>query len=103
MNNILGVITIIIFLCGLLYGFVRQIKETNYIIKKNKLINRDMIGNLICSISYGLFVLSYVLNILITIKGIEYSVITFKNISLSCGIFLVVALIGKYIIVPKKY
>ncbi|MBZ9691411.1 hypothetical protein [Clostridium sp. M14] len=102
MNNIMGFIIITIFICGLSYGFLRQIKETSYIIKINKFTDRSVIGNLICSISYGAFLISYILNVLISLEILGIFIITSENTSFSCGIFLMISLISKYIIVPKK-
>ncbi|WP_315076494.1 hypothetical protein [uncultured Clostridium sp.] len=99
MSDIIGYIIIIVFIGGLSYGFIRQIKETSYVMKMNKFTNRAVIGNLICSISYGTFLISYILNVLITLEGLELSIITCENTSFSCGIFLVISLISKYIIV----
>ncbi len=102
MNNITGFVVITIFICGLSYGFMRQIEETSYTMKISEFMDRSVIGNLICSISYGAFLISYILNVLTSLERLGIFIITSENTSFSCGIFLMISLISKYIIVPTK-
>ena len=104
MNGIVGYLVITLFLVSFIYAFIRQIEETIYvkkIIKSNNLnYKRVLFGNYLCSASYGLFIIFFILNVFVAIG--RTSSITSVNTFFPCLIFLTIILVSKYMIIPKE-
>lgn len=106
MDDIVGFLIVVFLIIGFTYGFVRQIQHNVVIQKDDKAYvpnyRRSLIGNYITSISFLGFLISYVLNILVATQIIQSNIITSENTSFSCFVFLLVLLIAKFVIIPKK-
>ncbi|MBZ9685334.1 hypothetical protein G9F72_003085 [Clostridium estertheticum] len=105
MNDIVGYLILTLFLISFVYAFIRQIGDTinvRKIIKPdNSKYTRILFGNYICIASYGLFIIFFVLNGLVSLEILKTSSITSENTFSACLIFLTLIFASKYIIVPK--
>ena len=94
-NNYMEMVMIPI-ICMFAYGLVQQIRETIVLAKSNKNKSKLLIWSTVCSLAYGVFLISFILNIVIAFMGLNNKLITSENTSIVCTISLVVFFISKY-------
>ena len=87
---------------ALTFAFVMQLKKTIEMSKSNEQKKNIFIGNILCSIGLGGFVLSFILNVIASLEKISISFINCENTAILCWIFLGIFLLSKYYISPKK-
>lgn len=60
-----------------------------------------LFGNYLCTASYGLFIIFFILNGFVEVEIPGTSSITSENTSFICLIFFTIILVSKYMIIPK--
>jgi len=107
MDEFIGKIIMFIFICGFIYGLIRQIKYTLTIQKADKSAlpkySRLLIGNYLMCISFLGFIISFLLNVFVGLQIIRLSefYLTSNTTCLSCFVFLLTLLIAKFLIIPR--
>ncbi len=105
-DEIIGYVVVVFLITGFTYGFVRQLQHTLTLHKADKtaVLNdrRTLFGNYIACLSFGGFLISYMLNVLVAMRIIHSSILTSNNTSFSCFVFLAVLLIAKFGVIPKR-
>ncbi len=106
-GEVIGYAIVMFLIICFTYGLVRQIQHTLSIQKANETAiykyRRTLVGNYIVCVSFLGFLISYVLNILVAIPIIQSTILTSDTTALSCFLFLVVLLIAKFGVIPKKH
>lgn len=104
-DEIIGYAVVVFLITCFTYGFVRQLQHTLTFRKADKTAvsnyKRTLFGNYITCLSFGGFLISYMLNVLVTMRIIQSTILTSNNTSFSCFVFLVVLLIAKFGVIPK--
>ena len=102
MWDILDKMIIIPIIGAFAYGFVRQIRETRILLNSNNWKNKAVRGNVMASISYGVFLMSFILNtIMVFTKSIDRMLIS-QYTSALCTVALVIFFISKYNVSDKN-
>ena len=102
MQNYFEILQIIIILSVFSYGLLRQLKQTKEIIRSNTADKRTVVGSCICSISFFIFLISYIFNI-ISVKILKYFNLSFLNsLGTICTISIIAFFISKYFIIKNK-
>lgn len=103
MNEVIGFTVVALLIIGFSYGLVKQIQHTLSLQKANKVDNykRPLFGNYLTCITFAGLLISFVLNVSVSMQLIQSSTITSNGTSISCFIFLAVLLIAKFGITPK--
>lgn len=91
---------LVILLVGFTYGLVKQIKYTidlkeNRNTIKNK---RKIIGNIMFTFFYSVFLITYVLNLINLQTLVQYNELILQL----CFISVLFALVSKFLITPKR-
>lgn len=106
LDEIIGYAVVVFLITSFTYGFVRQIQHTLTILKANKTAlsnyRRTLFGNYIKCLSFGGFLISYILNVLVAMRIIQSNILTSNNTVFTCFIFLVVLLIAKFGVIPRS-
>ncbi|WP_033542747.1 hypothetical protein [Planococcus sp. CAU13] len=104
MDDLLGYAVAALFAIGFFYTFIKQVKQTVIIRNENKVkdYKRLLVGNYITSIALGGFLLSYLVNLFIGIQLIAPNIIASGDAVLSCFIFLVVLVVGRFVIISEE-
>ncbi|VDG97672.1 Uncharacterised protein [Lysinibacillus sphaericus] len=106
LDEIIGYVVVVFLITGFTYGFVRQIQHTLTIRKANKTAGsnyrRTLFGNYITCLSFGGFLISYMLNVFVAMRIMQSNILTSNNTIFSCFVFLVVLLIAKFGVIPKS-
>ena len=96
MWDIVDKLLIILIGCAFAYGFVQEVQETINIVKYNNCNKKIIICSIICSISYGTFFVSFILNLIIYFTRLSSTIFTSTNTSFLCIISIVIFLLSKY-------
>ncbi|MEK3886768.1 hypothetical protein [Bacillus sp. FSL K6-3431] len=106
MVDTLSYFVVVMLIIGFAYGLIRQIQHTFNIRNVNKSVflnyRRSLIGNYLCCVSYAGFIIAYTLNILVASRLLATTFFTSNNTSLSCFIFILLLLVAKFGIIPKR-
>lgn len=104
MDDLLGYSIAALFTGGFVYAFVKQVKQTIILRNENngKGSKKVLAGNYIASIALGGFLLSFIVNLLIVIHWIAPNLIASGDAVLSFFIFLVVLVIGRFVIISEE-
>ncbi|ENH98465.1 hypothetical protein J416_00125 [Gracilibacillus halophilus YIM-C55.5] len=103
--DIIGYMMVSIFIFGVLYGFVLQIQYLLTIKQNEKLsVNRRLLyGHYLTCISMAGFLVTFILNILVSLEMIHSQIVTSHSTNIICLIFLFVLFTAKFIITPRNY
>lgn len=96
MWDFLDSIIIVPIIGAFAYGLIRQIQETITLTKSGENDTKTLGWSRVCSVAYGVFLISYILNIAIALMGVNHTLFTSKNTSSLCIISLAVFFISKY-------
>ncbi|MCP3032314.1 hypothetical protein LF817_13280 [Halobacillus sp. A1] len=104
MNELIGYLGVGLLIIGFVYALVRQTKHTLDLLNSDKTVDykRSLLGNYLTSIAMAGFLISFVLNLVVSMQFMQSSIITSNNTSASCFIFLTILFIAKFTIVPKN-
>ncbi|WP_019413814.1 hypothetical protein [Paenisporosarcina sp. TG20] len=104
MDDITGTAMVIFLFLGFAYGLVRQIQHTLTIRLASGTDNykRLLLGNYLTCVSMAGFLISYVLNVVVSLEIIQSQIFTSNNTNAGCFIFLALLLISKFGITPKR-
>jgi dihydroxyacetone kinase len=104
MNEGIGYVVVVLLIIGFVYALVRQIKHTLAVQNSDRTVDykTSLFGNYLTCIAMAGFLISFVLNLVVSMQFMQSSMITSNNTSASCFIFLAVLFIAKFTIVPKN-
>ena len=102
MWGVLDNIIIIPIIGAFIYGFIRQIQETIILMKSSDGKNRIVRKNIISSISYGVFLMAFILNIIIGFTKLTDKILISEYTSVLCTLSLAIFFISKYSTIGKK-
>ncbi|WP_112180370.1 hypothetical protein [Paraliobacillus zengyii] len=91
-----GNLVVLLLVIGMIWILIRQFKHTVRILdNKRSLADRTFLFNSLCTISLAGFLVSYILNFLISLQNIETAFLTANNTANSCTLFILAAVISK--------
>lgn len=102
MWDIIDGIIIIPIMCAFTYGLIRQFEETISLAKSKEYRKMHFIGQVICCVSYTVFLLCYMINVLIAVFGKGNVFMNSQLTSILCTSSIAIFMISRYGIVSKN-
>lgn len=104
MNEGSGYVVAVLLIIGFVFVLVRQIQHTSAIQNGDRTVDykRALLGNSLMCIALAGFLVSFGLNLIVSMKFMESITITSNNTNAGCFIFLAVLFIAKFGIIPKS-